>query len=384
MLTVFLHDWEGNTLGELSNIQNRRLTVGLNQSSSFSFDMPLLDNPIAAELFENASADLSQDQERDYRIVSVWRKNGTSNSIIFSGPIIMARDGVQDGDIPTANFTCSGPFWRLGSRIANDLLTGAGRTASGLTAYGERGQIAAGLIDYTNEYEGNTWIRPTTIDETDVISITNWGGFKTISQAIIDLSGEGSLNGFDWKIAPTIDEDSYGLILGRLSIRPIIGADKTSTVVFEYGTGQHNVESAYRSRSLETFANKAIHLSSGNTPYLVDAEDTTSITNRGLFEAIADGDLIDEELRQSWVDLNVALRSRPRRLYEITPSRSDATGQLGSSYRPLIDYDIGDVVRARIAYSNDFIWDMSIRIYSIDIAWSDAGEEKASLGLYLD
>jgi hypothetical protein len=384
---LFLHNWDGQVLGELNGARNRRLSVGLNRTPSLSFDLPLQDNPLADELFEAADSLLTHYQPTDFRIVSLYRDNPYTGDLelLFSGPILLARDGANEGDEATASFTCAGPFWRMGTRIA-DNAGGDGRSEAGLSISGQRGQIAAQLIRDTNTLTGNSWLRAPEagISETDEVEIKNWGGFRTISQAVSDLSGEGSMNGFDWAVVPKLEEDGEGLVLGEWTCSPLIGADLTGSVIFEYGIGRNNVTSAFRSRSLENLANVINHVSSGNSPYVIKETSPASIIQNGVFEVVADGDLIDVGLRESWVKLNKALRSKPRRLFEITPQRSDLPSTVGSIPIPLIDYAQGDRVRARIYYADRLRWDVAVRIYSIDISWSETGEEKAELGLYME
>lgn len=387
MLSLYLHDWQGNVLGELVGMRNRRLSVGLNRTATLSFDMPLLDNPLTDELFEAANASLTSFLESDYRLVSVYRYNPyTENKdLLFIGPILIARDGADSGEEATASFTAVSPYWRMGTRIADNSAED-GRRESGLSINGQRGLIAAQLIRDTNTLEGNSWLRAPdgAIATTDEIEITNWGGFRTVAQCITDLSGEGSVSGFDWTVVPQLDSDGQGLILGEFTVAPLLGQDLTDSIIFEYGIGRNNVRSAFRSRSLENYANIINHVSSGITPYVIQRTKPLSISQTGSFEVIADGDLIDYGLRESWVELNKELRSRPRRLFEITPERSDISETTGSNPIPLIDYAEGDRVRARIYYADRLRWDVALRIYSIQINWSDQGEETADLGLYLE
>ena len=387
MVFFYLHDWQGNVLGELIGIRNRRLTVGLNRTATLSFDLPLLDNPLTDELFEAANASLSSHLDSDYRLVSVYRLNPYTNNreLLFIGPILIARDGAEGGEEASGSFTCVSAYWRMGTRIA-DNANDHGRRESGLSISGQRGQIAAQLIRDTNTLDGNSWLRAPDggIDTTDEVEINNWGGFRTISQCITDLSGEGSVSGFDWVVVPKLDSDSDGLILGEWTCSPLIGQDLTSSIIFEYGIGRNNLRGAFRSRSLENYANIIDHVGSGLTPYVIQKTRPTAIVQAGAFEAVADGDLIDYGLRDSWVELNKELRSRPRRLFEISPERSDLEETAGSIPIPLIDYAEGDRVRARIYYADRLRWDVALRIYSITINWSDQGEETADLGLYLE
>jgi hypothetical protein len=387
MLSIFLHDWEGNVLGELQGLRSRRLSVGLNRTASLSFDMPLLDNPLTEDLFTAANASLSAYQPSDFRLVSVYRLNPYTDTreLLFIGPIIIARDGADGGEEATASFTAVSAYWRMGTRIA-DNANDHGRREQGLSVSGQRGQIAAQLIRDTNTGDGNSWLRApdTAIATTDEVEINNWGGFRTVAQCISDLSGEGSVSGFDWVVAPKLDSDSQGLILGEWTCAPLIGQDLTSSIIFEYGIGRNNLRSAFRSRSLENYANIIDHVSSGLTPYVIQATRPISIIQSGAFEAVADGDLIDYSLRESWVELNRDLRGRPRRLFEVSPERSDLEETAGSIPIPLIDYAEGDRVRARIYYADRLRWDVALRIYQIQINWSDQGEETADLGLYLE
>lgn len=387
MVSIYLHNWEGETLGELQGLRNRRLSVGLNRTASFSFDMPLLDNPLTEELFEAADASLSSLIPSDYRLVSIYRLNPYTESreLLFVGPIIVARDGAAGGEEATASFTAVSAYWRMSTRIA-DNSSSHGRRESGLSISGQRGQIAAQLIRDTNTISGNSWLRApdSAIDETDEVEINNWGGFRTVAQCISDLSGEGSVSGFDWAVVPKLETDGEGLVLGEFNVAPILGQDKTGSIIFEYGIGRNNLRSAFRSRSLENYANVVNHVGSGLTPYTIQETKPISILQAGTFETVADGDLIDYSLRESWVELNKELRSRPRRLFEITPERSDLEETAGSNPIPLIDYAEGDRVRARIYYADRLRWDVALRIYSIEINWSDQGEETADLGLYLE
>lgn len=392
MIRLYLHDWDGTAIGEIIGARNRQLDFGLNKNPSFTFELPF-SAPIVEALIEGAEVSLTAPVETDYRLVSVYRWNPYTDDLVllFIGPVLMARDGGDDGEA-TASFTCVGPYWRLTKRFIDDVGTGSGRGEPGISITGQRGSIAAQIIEASNDNVGNTWIRAAEEDQesTDIITINEWGGYQRISDGIEQLSGSSSVSGFDWEVEPQLDSDSKGLILGAFKSAPLIGSDKANNgeVVFEYGLGRNNTTSVYRNRSLEYFANKVTHALAGNSPYTVDAVEPLSIFYAGTFEEVVDGDIFDTGLRQEWVDLNKVVRSRPRRLYEIQPERSDLEATLHRVPIPMIDYKPGDLVRAKAAYgvgsTNRLRFDIAVRVYGIRISYSDSGEEVANLSLVLE
>lgn len=392
MIRLYLHDWDGEAIGEIIGARNRQLDFGLNKSPSFTFELPF-SAPIIEALIEGAEVSITAPVESDYRLVSVYRYNPYTNAqvLLFIGPVLMARDGGGE-DEATASFTCVGPYWRLTKRFIDNVGTGSGRGEPGISISGERGSIAAQIIEASNDNVGNTWIRAASGDQesTDIITINEWGGYQRISDGIEQLSGASSVSGFDWEIEPDLDTDSKGLVLGRFKSAPLIGSDKANNgqVLFEYGLGRNNCTQVYRNRTLEYFANSVTHTLAGNSPYTVTALEPLSTFYAGTFEEVVDGDLFDTGLRQEWVDLNKVIRSRPRRLYEITPERSDLEATLNRVPIPMLDYKPGDLVRSRAVYgaagNKRLRWDIAVRVYGIRINYSDAGEEVANLSLVLE
>lgn len=388
MWRFFLHNWDGFFLGELSRMSNRKLSFGLSRNPSLVFDLPVDGNPLIGELLEAADAVASGDIETDYRLISAYRKDPYTGEwdLKMIGPVQRVTDKYTATEA-VATFAVVGPFWRLDRRIADDD-TGKGRTPEGLSIDGDRAQAAAEMIRWTNAEEGNTGIRALAADQDECgeIEINNWGGFRTIAQNIGDLSGGTSLNGFDWELdfSNALTSDSEGLILANWKSAPLLGEDKTGAVVFELGGNLANTEEMERTRSLEDFANKVSHVLAGASPYAEARQDNPSIISHGLWEAVADGDLLDENLRGEWVELNKVLRRRPRRLYTFTPKRSDLSSTLHRIPVPLVDYGCGDRVRARNLYGGTLRWDVAVRIYGIEIDISDNGAETVTLGLYLE
>lgn len=386
MIRMYLHRWDGSTIGELLTSSNRRLSLGLNRISTLSFDVALDASQLSEELVETALDRPSTYIDTDYRFVSVYRSNPytENDDLIFIGPIIAVQDGASESEMASASITCVDPWWLMDKRIANNSLN-AGRQETGLSFTDQqRGAIAKTLIDNSNAIDGNSFIRASSGDQaaTDVVTINNWGGYISIAKAIDDLSGGASVDGFDWEISPDLDNDSNGLILGRFKSAPLLGADKTDECIFEYGVGRNNVRSAMRTKSLEFWGNRFTHLSPDNSTYAVSQNNFESnLKFGGWFDEIVEGDLIDLNLRQEWVRLNSQVRSVPRRLYEIKPERTDTVEAPGRIPIPLIDYKCGDLVSARAFWADRLRFDVAIRVYGIDLDWADDGEEVSTLTL---
>lgn len=120
MWRVYLHDWAGAALGELTDVRDLKLNVGLNKTSNLTFQTAL-QSPTSKQL-----------ADRDYSIITAYRWNPYTNqwSLQFSGPIISTEENGDEG-VTTIGVTAVGAFWRLSKRVA-DNADGEGRTQAGL------------------------------------------------------------------------------------------------------------------------------------------------------------------------------------------------------------------------------------------------------------
>ena len=117
---IYLHDWDGARIGELTDAKNVQISTGLNKNSSMTFETTLL-SPLGKQI-----------ADRDYSLVSAWRQNpyNGNNKLIFSGMVFTTEEQGED-QTPTIAVSAVGPYWRLSKRVANDS-TNAGRQQQGL------------------------------------------------------------------------------------------------------------------------------------------------------------------------------------------------------------------------------------------------------------
>jgi len=117
---VYLHDWNGARIGELTDARNIQINTGLNKNSSMSFETTLL-SPLGKQL-----------ADRDYSLITAWRRNPYNNEteLKFSGMVFTTEENGED-DTPSIAVSAVGPYWRLSRRVANDA-TNAGRKQSGI------------------------------------------------------------------------------------------------------------------------------------------------------------------------------------------------------------------------------------------------------------
>lgn len=379
----FLYNWAGEAIGEIVNASQRRLNFGLNKNPTLSFQLSL-DNELAENLIEF-----------DDHIVVAYRLNPATGdwTCQFSGPIITKEQVAGDDGQGSFAIAAAGPWWRMGKRIANNA-AGDGKKQQPWTlgATMEAGSIASLLIRNSNEVDGNSWLRASVLDQqigTPVIENFQVGSFRPIATVVEELAGGDTVGGgFDWYIEPKISFDNTGLCLGKFRCGPSVGRDLTETVVFEYGTGRHNLNEFKAKSSIEFLLNKADHLDTndGAPTYSVTRQDAQSISQIGIWEeTVTAPEITDPDLRRQLLDAHVSVRSNPRQLIEVTPARSDT----GTAPIPLIDYRLGDTVGVRAFYS-ERLWlanadgsPLGVRVYDINIELDDGGVEQADLGLYL-
>ena len=359
----------GAIIGELEDVRDLRMSFSLSKHPTLGFATGYK-HWLTDELVGLPGTD-------PYRGILAYR----GSSLQFAGPVLATDESASAGGQELATISAIGAGWRLSKRISYSS-AGAGRTEDGLTfALIDRGLLSAQLIQNSNTIDGNSWIRAANGDQTasSSIAIVKEEPMMPISQFIDKLGN--SLDGFDWVITPAFTTDGTGLVLGNYKSAPNYGTDRRDSVVFEYGIGRFNVESAGRKRSIEGLLNKASYAASGQNPYLSEALAPDMIGAIGVFEEAISGDLLDPTLRQKLVDLHVAIRRKARVLYEFVPFRSDQAGPVPA---PFVDYNIGDTVSTRAAWGDKVRLEAAMRIYGMDIEISNDKSERVKLDLYMD
>lgn len=135
MWRLYLHDWQGNRLGELTDAKNVKLSVGISKNSTLTFDSSLA-APLASNLGEiNDTAPATTAQllaDRDYSIITAYRWDPFNDdwSLQFSGPVFSTEEKGDEGQA-TLGVSAVGAYWRLSKRVANNA-DNEGKTQGGL------------------------------------------------------------------------------------------------------------------------------------------------------------------------------------------------------------------------------------------------------------
>lgn len=347
MWTFVLTKLDGTKIGELTDASARKVTLSLSKVSTASFTV-LADHPLLADLFGDGDT-----------LLQVWE----DTNLRFYGPIVSVELATQEDSSqrPTVNVTAADPGWRLSLRLAGKSLTGTTYTAE------DKAQTAADIITATNS-DGATGVK--------VVSVTSGStGTYTAGPYVPVLSCIGDLahgtDGFDWYMTPLVDEEPY---LAQFDAAAVMGSVRSDTLL-EFGAGLNNVATLNYTRDISGMANSVFHLPDGLSSdpgaVVVNSQDSTSITDHGLYELVADASGIqDATLRNDWTSENVAVRRSPRRVVAASLDIQDNTGRV-----PVLgtDYWLGDFVRARAVVGGIELFDGSVRIYRIQVELNDAG-----------
>lgn len=351
--------------GEILNAQQRKVAQPLSKLSTASFQIRA-DNPLADQIMT------CQGYIKCYRrtVNSTW-------SLQHFGPII-SSELAFDKSAATISVNSVGAGWILQKRLA-----GKSRTGVQFTIASDRAQIAKTLIDATNA-ENETGI-DTSLSPIAAASTATYtaGPYKSVMDCITELAT--AFDGFDWYFN-IIDNFSNGVVttpkIASFLAAPLIGSLKPDAV-FEWGVGRNNIVSGKYQVSRDTQANKVYHNTSNGPDApgfpTVSALDSDSITNWKLLEDLANADLLDNTMRQNLVNEHVSVRKNPRKVIEVTPHIDPYDAGRLPLYQ--IDYNLGDQVRARIAFGGKVKFDATVRVYGVSFDINDLGVEQQSLSL---
>lgn len=350
-----LTDQAFNPIGELLNIKDRSISLGLNRLDTASFKMRL-DNPLSDSLIE-----------------TMGFIKGYRNGILrFYGPVVTAEEAGAGNEFSLAvNAMSAG--WFLQHRYV-------GLSSTGVT-YGtatDKAAIAKNLIDITNS-SGDTHIDTSTPVGSEASITYQAGPSKKLYDCITEL-GTGS-DAFDWRILP-IDNFANGVVtgtkIGSFVAQPLLGALQPEAI-FEFGSGRRNIKGYNRAINRETQANRIWHIPSagiklGETP--PSRSDASSITEYGVIEDVLQTDITDSLMVNSLLDEHIAIRRWPRQVLSFEP-HIDPQGR-GTLPEFGADYDVGDFVRARIVHAGITRVDGLVRIWGVTFSIDDNGVERAN------
>jgi hypothetical protein len=363
---LVLTELNGAAVGELLNASSRRVSFGVNRVPSAGFTIRL-DNPLADEVLEAN------------KLVKAYR----DGVLRFVGPIVAAEEVSGAGASGTVAVTAAGAAWRLAHRLIGKGATGYAQGTSGATV--DRGTIIHAMLAAANA-DGYTGIDAGTHAASSSTYVA-FAPYKNLLEAVNELAN--ALDGPDWVVRPVEPTTvAAGVRIGLLDVAPVIGTARPAAA-FEYGAGRRNVAEYRRTLSLDAMLNAAYGPPGSGEPggTTVTKTDAPSIAAYGRLEGLVAADL-PQPLRQALVDEHVRVRKAPRQLVTFTPTREDrATPGRVPQYGT--DYVVGDVIPFR-AVMRTAVADASIRVnaslrvYAVDFAIDDLGEEAPTLTLTAD
>lgn len=360
----------GTSLGELRNASNRHVSLVHRALDAGSFAVPL--NHPQADVLSSGDA-----------LVKAYYHGSAGKQLKICGPVITAEEtGDEEGNGSIA-VTFGSSFWRMAYRLLGK--SSAGYSVGTALAPVEKCQLAADLISRVQAAPGTSFdaggdagIRIGAITPATKGYVGPWY-FKPVAEAISEVAN--TLDGFDFDVIPTEPTiDASGLQLGTFVAAPFLGQARPD-VIFEYGVGKKNVAGYGKTLSNEGLLNAGYQLPTGfpdTGESALSAFDSASIEARGRYEGVVPGDLVSAEMRQQLVSEHVAIRNKPRQVFTFTPTAT-------SGYEFGIDYDVGDIIGARVKSTvpgnEEIRFDGSVRCYGASFDIDDVGRAAPALTL---
>lgn len=205
------------------------------------------------------------------------------------------------------------------------------------------------------------------------------GAFKPLSEVVADLAT--GVGGFDWTVKPMIWTDGKW---GDWSAVPIMGTRRDDVLFGYIEGGGGNMATITDSVSKTTQATRVYHYTelgagAAGVP-VVTSTPVSEATTDGLYEDVADAQLYELPLRTALVNAHVDVRKHPRRVITFEPQAYDP---LSPGNVPVfgVDYDLGDIVRARAEDEWGVWFDGWFRVHGWTARPSNEGLESGTLSL---
>jgi hypothetical protein len=362
----------GTPLGPLEEARERKMFVGINAIDSFSFRLNLSDS----------TAD--QVLGMDTCIIKGYHHDEAGGSPIlrFCGPLTTAQEaGSGQGEAQIQCVARSG-LWRFTKRLIGK--SQLGWTQGTALVQQDLGYIIRDMLYYANGaaftgVDGATG--PHTGVDTGVYTVSSNGyvgpwHYKQAWEAMTDVAG--TLGGPDLAYVPREPTLESGTVkIGYLDIDGSLGQDRSGEIIFDYGTGRNNVSSYSRQYDAEGNANRVFSVGPPNdtTVSTVYAQDSTSITARGLYEDRVETDLAVDFMRLQLCGEHVAVRAYPRQIISFVPSPDQAVGLVPVLWR---DFVLGDNVRFRAEVAGATRINAIFRVYGANFDITDDGVSQPS------
>ena len=358
---------DGTVIGALQNADERNVVLPHLRIPTASFKIPLW-HPHAVSIMD------SDCLLRCYRTDPV---TGT-RTLAFHGPIVSAEENGEAGQ--TIQVNAVGPYWRLGKRMLGTLV--AGISFGTVAVPRDLGLIGHDILDAVNGASFTGISKGTRTATSTGVYGPVW--LKPASEAIAELSA--GINSFEMAVVPS-EPTAVGGVggwpqIGLMNIAPTIGTTRPDAI-FEYGDGSRNMVSYSRKVDRDGMANR-VHIAVQGWPdtpeggeLLITRDDTTSQTNRGMFETVAnDNGVINGALRQSIADFHLLYRKDPRQQITFKPAANARPA-------PFIDYNVGDTIRARAVVRGSVRFDALFRVWGLTFGIDSTGNEDTTLELVI-
>lgn len=193
-------------------------------------------------------------------------------------------------------------------------------------------------------------------------------------------------SGFDFWFTPVSPVPTAGnaYAVAQFNAAAIKGTTKPNAV-FEYGANSRANVDEYTLTALagDQLCNTAIALGPSTSTQGGPAvsSDSASAAIFGGRERFISTDIELSSLRSDLAVMHVLKRAYPRLMLTLTPSPSDGTGAVPQF---ITDYDIGDIVPAKVIDNGTNLISANVRIYGVAVSLDLAGMETIELTLNSD
>jgi hypothetical protein len=344
-----LADLAGRSLGELRGYQ-RQFMAGISTTSTASCQIRQ-DDPLWAQVAAGNSK------------LKVY---DTGGNLQLYGPVISdeeTADATQAGGA-MVTLIAADQSWELSKRFFAKDQTGVGTTYTTT----DSGVIALAILAVANA------------DRATGITAGNTGTFvqRTVTylwkQALQAITELGSLqSSYEWGLRYVDASASAPTVYLDLAAR--MGTDRTGSVFLEYGTGKLNVQGYSKARSIDQQATNVYALGSGSTLVAQSTDaGAESMYAARREDVVSYGDISVASLLQGLASAHVAIRKDPYSTVRLTTFPVNAP-----SYG--VDYHLGDSLTARVVVNNVTRVNGSVRVWGVQIAIDELGNETPNLVL---
>lgn len=388
-------DPRGVPYGEIRDANPRSLRFPIRNTPSFTWAIDA-DHPQAQVL-----------QDTGRTLVKVYDDVTGAKVLRLCGPVF-SREKTRASGGGSIALVAAAPTSRLPRRLVGK--SPAGASIGTALAMVDRGAIISQVIAALNSGSGtlftdagDTGIRMGAVTPSSSTYVGPWR-YKPASEVLAEMAG--TLDGPDWRIRATEPTaDAVGVQLGLLDVAPFIGTFMPH-VVWEFGTGRHNVAEWRDVGNVSALLNDAYSLPAGfpdqSTAGVLRSTDVASIADYGLNEGVVPDDLTVDALRQSSIDEHVLVRKVPTRVITFSPVAEDPDPSLPLEERRVprlfVDYEPGDIVVFRaverfkvidqdgtvLGYEEVQTVNAYFRVYAVTLNFDAAGVATPELTLVSD